>query len=103
MTYICLCFCFARLSFGSRFEKQCEVVIVLCYFVLAATEKRTDVEDDKNETNGAQDPVPKATRARGRCVVFTILQDCTADSLAVCAYEVNPLFCNSVILVFLDN
>lgn len=31
-----------------------------------ATEKRTEVEDDKNDSNDAQAPVPKATRARGR-------------------------------------
>ncbi|KAI6702074.1 hypothetical protein NL676_011210 [Syzygium grande] len=31
-----------------------------------ATEKRTEVEDDKNDSNDAQAPVPKVTRARGR-------------------------------------
>lgn len=50
------------------------------------------MEDDKNDSNDAQAPVPKVTRARGRYAVFRILQDCSAVSVSVFAHIVNFLF-----------
>ncbi|KAL3743002.1 hypothetical protein ACJRO7_018326 [Eucalyptus globulus] len=55
---------FDTAQFDSILQRLKVVMQFSCLFM--STEKRTEVEDDKNDSNDAQAPVPKATRARGR-------------------------------------